>query len=339
MTDPAPENAPEILEIVLPAEAAGERFDRALAAALPDLSRTRIQALVRAGKVSADGRPVDDAGKKIAGGETVSVEIPPPEPAIPQAEDIPLVIVHEDDDLVVIEKPAGLVVHPGAGNWSGTLVNALLHHCRGSLSGIGGVERPGIVHRLDKDTSGLLVVAKNDKAHRHLAEQFADHGRTGHLERAYLALIWGEPIRPRGTVDAPIDRDPHNREKMRVSRPGRGREAITHWELIERFGPRAKPIASLIQCVLETGRTHQIRAHMAHIGHPVLGDPVYGAGFRTKVAHLTDEARADLSALNRQALHAAHLAFEHPSTGEILSFDSDLPEDLQQLLESLQAQS
>jgi len=346
MTDPAPESPPEILRIVLPPDAAGERFDRALAAVLPDLSRTRIQALVRAGKVMANGHPVGDAGRKVSGGEAVCVEIPPPEPAAPEPENIPLDVVYEDGDLVVVDKPAGLVVHPGAGNRSGTLVNALLHRCKGSLSGIGGVERPGIVHRLDKDTSGLLVVAKNDKAHRHLAEQFADHGRTGPLERAYLALVWGVLPRPRGTIDAPIDRDPHNREKMRVSRPGKGREAITHWELIETFGeaPRrgagtgpGQPLVSLIRCVLETGRTHQIRVHMAHIGHPVLGDPVYGTGFKTKSVHLTEEGRARLEGLDRQALHAAHLAFEHPSTGEILSFDSDLPDDLRQLLESLQA--
>lgn len=335
MTDPVP----EILEITLPAEAAGERLDKALAAALPDLSRTRIQALVRAGKVSLGSGLADDPGRKIAGGERVAVEIPPPEPAEPEAENIPLDIVHEDSDLIVIDKPAGLVVHPGAGNWSGTLVNALLHHCKGSLSGIGGVERPGIVHRLDKDTSGLLVAAKNDKAHRALAEQFADHGRTGDLERAYLALVWGAPNRPRGTIEAPIDRDPRNREKMHVSRPDRGREAVTHWELVESFGPPQTPLVSLVQCVLETGRTHQIRVHMAHIGHPVLGDPVYGAGYKTKAIHLGESAQASLTALDRQALHAAHLAFRHPATDELMSFDSDLPDDLQTLVESLKTQN
>jgi 23S rRNA pseudouridine1911/1915/1917 synthase len=336
MSDPETEILPEILDVTLPTDAAGERLDRALAAALPDLSRTRIQALVRAGKVTVEGRLADDPGKKIAGGEAVQIEVPPPEPAIPEPENIPLDVVYEDAELIVIDKPAGLVVHPGAGNWSGTLVNALLHHCRGSLSGIGGVERPGIVHRLDKDTSGLLVAAKTDRAHRHLAEQFADHGRTGDLERAYLALVWGVPMRPRGMVDAPIDRDPRNREKMHVCKPGKGREAVTHWELLETFGPPKAPIVSLIRCTLETGRTHQIRVHMAHIGHPVLGDPLYGTGYKTKSKHLPELARDRLQALDRQALHAAHLAFEHPVSGEILSFDSDLPDDLRQLVESLQ---
>lgn len=306
-----------------------------MAAALPDLSRTRIQALVRAGKVSVGGRLADDPGKKVAGGEEIVIEVPPPAPAVPEPENIPLTIVYEDADLVVLDKPAGLVVHPGAGNWSGTLVNALLHHCKGSLSGIGGVERPGIVHRLDKDTSGLLVTAKNDRAHRHLAEQFADHGRTGDMERSYFALVWGVPNRPHATVDAPIDRDPRHREKMHVSKPGKGREAVTHWQLIESYGPPQAPLVSLIRCTLETGRTHQIRVHLAHIGHPVLGDPLYGAGYKTKAVHLSELARERLQALDRQALHAAHLAFEHPVSGEILSFDSDLPDDLRQLVESL----
>jgi 23S rRNA pseudouridine1911/1915/1917 synthase len=332
MSDPEP----EILEVSLPTEAAGERLDRALAAALPDLSRTRIQALVRAGKVTLGGSLADDPGKKVGGGEAVAIEVPPPEPALPQPEDIPLNLVFEDSDLIVIDKPAGLVVHQGAGNWTGTLVNALLHHCKDSLSGIGGVERPGIVHRLDKDTSGLLVVAKNDKTHRHLANQFADHGRTGDLERAYFALVWGVPLRPHATVNAPIDRDPRHREKMHVSKPGKGREAITHWELIESYGPPKAPLVSLIRCTLETGRTHQIRVHMAHIGHPVLGDPLYGTGYKTKSVLLSELARERLQTLDRQALHAAHLAFQHPVSGEILSFDSNLPDDLRQLVESLQ---
>lgn len=320
------------LAITLAPESAGDRLDRALASALPELSRTRIQALVRAGKVTLGGNPVADAKAKVAGGEEVEIEIPPPEPAIPQAEDIPLTIVYEDEHLLVIDKPAGLVVHPGAGNWSGTLVNALLAHCRGSLSGIGGVERPGIVHRLDKDTSGLMVVAKNDRAHRALAEQFADHGRTGPLERAYRALVWGVPSRQRGTIETTIDRDPRNREKMAVARPERGREAITHWEIEEKLpvGP-----VSLVVCRLETGRTHQIRVHMTHLGHPLLGDDVYGAGFRSKIRHLPPGAVEALAALGRQALHAAHLAFEHPATGELMSFDSEMPADLQRLVEAM----
>lgn len=328
--------SPEIIRLDLPAESSGERLDKAVAAMLPDLSRTRIQALVRTGKLSLNGRTVENPSFIISGGESLAIEIPPPEPAEPEAQDIPLAVIYEDDDLIVIDKPSGLVVHPGAGNWSGTLVNALLHHCAGSLSGIGGVERPGIVHRLDKDTSGLLVVAKNDRTHHHLAEQFADHGRTGALERAYFALVWGVPLRPRGTVDAPIDRDPRNREKMHVSKPGRGREAITHWELIETFGPKDAPLASLVRCTLETGRTHQIRVHLSHTGLPVLGDPVYGSGFKSKAVRLSPKAQERLAVLNRQALHAAHLAFEHPRTGEIMSFDSDLPEDLRNLVDSLE---
>ncbi|MGQ4273448.1 RluA family pseudouridine synthase [Terrihabitans sp. B22-R8] len=323
------------LDVTLPPDLGGERLDRALAQAVPDLSRTRIQALIRAGKVAVNGRAVEDPGLKVHGGEETSILIPPPEPAIPLAEPIPLDVAYEDDELIVIDKPAGLVVHPGAGNWSGTMVNALLAHCAGSLSGIGGVERPGIVHRLDKDTSGLLVVAKNDRAHRALAAQFADHGRTGPLERAYLALVWGPLPRPHGTVDAPIDRDPRNREKMRVCPPQYGREAITHWESLKRFGPREAPLVTLVRCRLETGRTHQIRVHLSHIGHPVLGDSVYGAGFKTKARHLPESARARLEGLGRQALHAAHLAFEHPVTGELMSFDSPIPDDMAQLVEAL----
>jgi 23S rRNA pseudouridine1911/1915/1917 synthase len=324
------------LDVILPPETAGERLDRALAQAVPDLSRTRIQALLRAGKVTLDGKPVSGLGAKVLGGETAQIEIPPPEPAEPEAEAIPLTVVYEDDELIVIDKPAGLVVHPGAGNWTGTLVNALLAHCAGSLSGIGGVERPGIVHRLDKDTTGLLVAAKTDRAHRSLADQFADHGRTGPLERAYLAVLWGAPSRPRGTVDAPLDRDPRNREKIHVCKPERGREAITHWETVESYGPKAAPVATLVRCVLETGRTHQIRVHMAHLGHPVMGDPTYGSGFKSKIRHLPQEAQDILAGLGRQALHAAHLAFEHPATGELMTFDSELPEDLARLVAALE---
>lgn len=327
------------LDVVLAPELAGERLDRALALALPELSRTRIQALIRAGKVELSGEPATDPHAKVAGGEEAFVLIPPPEPAQPQAESIPLDVVYEDDELIVIDKPAGLVVHPGAGNWTGTLVNALLAHCAGSLSGIGGVERPGIVHRLDKDTTGLLVAAKTDRAHRALADQFADHGRTGPLERAYLALLWGAPLRSQGTVENHIDRDPRNREKMRVCPPAHGRIAITHWERLRGFGPVQTPLVSLVRCHLETGRTHQIRVHMAHLGHPVLGDPVYGAGFKTKARHLSEDARTLLEGLGRQALHAAHLAFEHPTTGEFLSFDSPLPADLAGLVGALEKAS
>jgi 23S rRNA pseudouridine1911/1915/1917 synthase len=237
----------------------------------------------------------------------------------------------------VIDKPAGLVVHPAAGNWSGTLVNALIAHCGDSLSGVGGEKRPGIVHRLDKNTSGLMVVAKTDRAHRALSRQFADHGRTGPLRRGYLAFVWGVPDRPRGTIDKPIDRHPHARDKMAV-REG-GREALTHWEVLERYaGTDGAPVASLLACRLETGRTHQIRVHLASIGHPLLGDDVYGPGFRTKANQLGPEAQKALAALGRQALHAYLLAIEHPSQGKDLEFRSELPDDLRCLRHSLGAQ-
>ena len=239
------------------------------------------------------------------------VALPPPEPAAPAPEHIPLNIVFEDDEIIVIDKPRGMVVHPAAGNATGTLVNALIAHCGASLSGIGGVRRPGIVHRLDKDTTGVMVVAKTDRAHAKLAAQFADHGRTGPLRRGYLAFVWGAPDRPRGTIEAPIDRHPHARDKMAV-RQG-GREAITHWEVLERFpGADGKPVASLLACRLETGRTHQIRVHLAHAGHPLIGDSVYGPGFRTKVALLSPQAAAAVEALGRQALHAYLLGHRTP---------------------------
>jgi 23S rRNA pseudouridine1911/1915/1917 synthase len=235
----------------------------------------------------------------------------------------------------VIDKPAGLVVHPAAGHDSGTLVNALIAHCGESLSGIGGVKRPGIVHRLDKDTSGLLVVAKTDRAHRGLAAQFADHGRTGALERAYIALVWGVPDPTRGVVDGAIARSTANREKMAVVADDRGRHARTHYAVEAVFGPARAPVASCLRCRLETGRTHQIRVHMAKIGHPLLGDESYGAGFKTKAVRLSPEAREALRGLGRQALHAAVLGFEHPVSGENLHFESEPPPDLQRLIGAL----
>ncbi|MFL5123215.1 MAG: RluA family pseudouridine synthase, partial [Microvirga sp.] len=233
------------------------------------------------------------------------------------------------------DKPAGLVVHPAAGHDSGTLVNALIAHCGESLSGIGGVKRPGIVHRLDKDTSGLLVVAKTDRAHRGLAAQFADHGRTGALERAYIALVWGVPDPTRGVVDGAIARSTANREKMAVVADDRGRHARTHYAVEAVFGPAKEPVASCLRCRLETGRTHQIRVHMAKIGHPLLGDESYGAGFKTKAVRLSPEAREALRGLGRQALHAAVLGFEHPVSGEHLHFESEPPPDLQRLIATL----
>ncbi|MPZ57917.1 MAG: RluA family pseudouridine synthase [Rhizobiales bacterium] len=316
---------------------AGGRLDRLLAARIADLSRSRLKALILAGEVAVGGGTIRDPGHRVNAGDTIVVTLPPPEPAEPEAEAIPLAVVHEDDDLVVIDKPAGLVVHPAAGHRTGTLVNALIAHCGDSLSGIGGVRRPGIVHRLDKDTSGLLVVAKNDAAHKSLAAQFADHGRTGALARGYLAFVWGNPPRPKGTIDAPIDRHPRARDKMAV-RQG-GREAVTHWIVLERYvGIDGRPVASLVECRLETGRTHQIRVHLAHIGHPLLGDDVYGLGFKTKAALLSGPAGEALEALGRQALHAYLLGIDHPTQGEYLEFRSELPDDLRRLRDTLDAQ-
>jgi 23S rRNA pseudouridine1911/1915/1917 synthase len=322
-------------ETVADESAAGMRLDRFLARAIDTLSRTRLKALILEGQVELSGRAIRDPEYRVNAGEIFHVALPEPEPAKPLPESIPLDVVYEDGDLIVIDKPSGLVVHPAAGNQTGTLVNALIAHCGASLSGIGGEKRPGIVHRLDKDTSGLLVVAKNDRAHRSLAAQFADHGRTGDLSRAYLAFVWGAPKPERGRVDAPIGRDQRSRVKMAVRKDGR--EAVTNYATHERFGG-GKPgevFASLLECELETGRTHQIRVHMARLGHPLLGDPVYGTGFRSKEAHLPQAARAALAKLNRQALHAWRLAFAHPRSGEVLAFESELPNDLKRLQKAL----
>lgn len=312
------------------------RLDRVLAVRLPDLSRSRLKALILAGSVTIGTARVRDPAYHAAPGDTITIDVPEAVAAEPGPENIALDIVYEDADIVVIDKPMGLVVHPAAGHETGTLVNALIAHCGTSLSGIGGVRRPGIVHRLDKDTTGLMVVAKNDLAHRSLTAQFADHGRTGAMERGYLAFAWGVPNRQRGTVDAPIDRHPHAREKMAV-RDG-GRAAVTHWEILEAFkGRDGKPVACLLACHLETGRTHQIRVHLAHIGHPLLGDAVYGPHFKTKASHLGPESQAALTALGRQALHAYLLVLEHPRTGEVLRWESALPEDLALLERHLKA--
>ncbi|NBN65223.1 RluA family pseudouridine synthase [Microvirga tunisiensis] len=314
---------------------AGKRLDAVLAAHLEGLSRNRLQALIKAGEVSVNERTVTEPKHKVHEGDTLALTLPEPEDPEPKGENIPLDIVYEDDALIVIDKPAGLVVHPGAGNWTGTLVNALIHHCGDSLSGIGGVRRPGIVHRLDKDTSGLLVVAKTDVAHQGLSEQFADHGRTGPLERSYQALVWGAPSGLRGTIDANLARSEANRQKINVVRSG-GRHAVTHWQVQERFGPADQPpLAALVECMLETGRTHQIRVHMAHIGLPLIGDHVYGAGFKTKANPLPEPLRSTVTTFPRQALHAGLLAFEHPVTGETMTFESPVPEDFKALLEAL----
>ncbi len=309
------------------------RLDKILALAFPEVSRQRFQALIAEGAVAVEGKTVGEARHKVKQGQSLRVDLPEAAAAEPEPEAIPLRIVYEDKDVIVIDKPPGLVVHPGAGNETGTLVNALLAHCGASLSGIGGVKRPGIVHRLDKDTSGLLVVAKNDQAHHGLSEQFAAHGRDGRLERSYLAIVWGVPERRHGTIATGIDRSTANRQKMAVSRSAHAREAVTHYEVLETFG--TPPVASLVRCNLETGRTHQIRVHMAHIGHPLLGDATYGAGHRTSARKLSDRARSALEALGRQSLHAATLGFEHPRTGKSVRYESPAPDDFSTLLTAL----
>jgi 23S rRNA pseudouridine1911/1915/1917 synthase len=324
------------LEVTVSGDEGSARVDRVLAAHLADLSRSRLKTLILAGSVTLGAAPIRDPAYHVAPGDTIIIDVPEAAPAEPQGEDIALDIVYEDDDIIVINKPAGLVVHPAAGHETGTLVNALIGHCGSSLSGIGGVRRPGIVHRLDKDTTGLMVVAKNDLAHQSLSEQFADHGRTGQMRRGYLAFAWGLPNRQRGTVEAPIDRHPHAREKMAVRQSGR--EAVTHWEVLGSFAGRdGKPVAALLACELETGRTHQIRVHLSHIGHPLMGDAVYGPHFKTKANQLGPKAQAALAALNRQALHAYLLVIEHPRSGELLHWEAPLPEDLLLLESALKA--
>jgi 23S rRNA pseudouridine1911/1915/1917 synthase len=337
---------------------AGERLDRLLATHVAELSRSRLKALIEAGAVAVDGRTIRDPSHRVSSGAAIKLDVPPPDPAKPAPEAIALNVVYEDDDIIVINKPKNLVVHPAAGHWTGTLVNALISHCGTSLSGIGGERRPGIVHRLDKDTTGLMVVAKNDRAHRALVAQFADHGRRGEpFERGYLAFVWGAPAGSRGVIERPIGRHPRARDRMAV-REG-GREAATHWQVLERYGEAARrvsgvgrperarssgkvgrsgePVASLLACRLETGRTHQIRVHLASVGHPIMGDSVYGAGFRSKARLLPPQAQATLAALGRQALHAHILTIKHPSSGKILRFQSELPPDLARLHRELTA--
>ena len=329
-------NGGQRLEVTVGGDEGSPRLDRVLAVLRPELSRSRLKALILAGSVSAGGTPIRDPAYHVARGDTITIDVPQAVAPEPRGEDIALNIVYEDNDIIVIDKPRGLVVHPAAGHETGTLVNALIAHCGISLSGIGGVRRPGIVHRLDKDTTGLMVVAKNDHAHQSLTAQFADHGRTGPMQRGYMAFVWGVPNRQRGTVDAPIDRHAFAREKMAV-RPG-GREAVTHWELQSAYqGRDGKPVAALLACQLETGRTHQIRVHLAHVGHPLMGDSVYGPHFKTKAAQLGPQGKAALESLGRQALHAWMLALEHPRTGELLHWETGLPEDLRLLRDALEA--
>ena len=303
--------------ITLPATAAGQRLDKALAEAVPLYSRERLKNLVQGGRLSGPAGVIWDPATKMKGGEALTLDVPEARPSDTVAPDIPLAIVHEDDHLLVVDKPAGLVVHPAAGNYDGTMVNALLHHCAGRLSGIGGVARPGIVHRIDKDTSGLLVVAKTDKAHEGLAAQFARHD----VDRRYTAVVGGVPVPPAGRIEGALARSTANRQKMAIVKDGRGKHAITHFRTVATFDGAAQ-----VECRLETGRTHQIRVHMASIGHALLGDAVYG---RTpgKLAPLLKDL-----AFERQALHAATLGFVHPVTQEKLCFESPLPADMVALI-------
>lgn len=307
------------------------RLDKAMSAAFMDLSRSRIQGLIEQGQVTINGVTCESSSRKLQLNDVVELSVPPPVDATPQAENIPLDIVYEDDDVLVINKPAGLVVHPGAGNFTGTLVNALLHHCKGSLSGINGVMRPGIVHRLDKDTTGLMVAAKNDKAHKALSAQLEDRS----LSRIYHALVFKVPFPSKATVDKPLARHPSNRLKMAVAHRG-GKEARTHYTVIQKFGEAC----ALVECQLESGRTHQIRVHMESIGHPLIGDPLYGPqknGVSSALTKAGYDEKTVQEALNfpRQALHAGRLAFVHPSTGRDMEWSAPAPEDMSKLLKLL----
>jgi 23S rRNA pseudouridine1911/1915/1917 synthase len=305
-------------------EAVG-RLDKALAERLPDLSRARIQALIAERRLSRDGRVIVDGSSRATAGE-YRLDVPPPEPAEPRAEAIPLVILYEDASLIVVDKPPGMAMHPAPGSETGTLVNALLAHCGDSLSGIGGVARPGIVHRIDKDTSGVVVVAKTDAAHQGLSALFAAHD----IARVYVALTRGAPHPAKGTIEGAIARSPRDRKKMAIVKSG-GRHAITHYAVERTFGAPERPLAARVACRLETGRTHQIRVHLASKGAPCLGDPTYGSG---QPAAPVREAIAE-AGLTRQALHAAVLGFRHPITGEALRFESPLPADMARLEELL----
>ncbi|MBD8639300.1 RluA family pseudouridine synthase [Sphingomonas sp. CFBP 13733] len=306
------------IEARIAAAADGWRLDRALADAVPTMSRERLKTLIAAGAVSQAGQPWRDSSKKASAGQTFAIAVPPPTPLHNEAQDIPLVIAYEDEHLIVVDKQAGLVVHPAAGNFDGTLVNALLHHCAGNLSGIGGVARPGIVHRIDKDTSGLMIAAKSDRAHEGLAKQFHDHS----IDRRYRAIVGGIPRPASGTVDAPLARSPQNRKKIAIVQGGK--RAVTHFTTLQPLRD-----AALVECRLETGRTHQVRVHMASIGHALLGDPVYG---RNRPGQKT---LLETLGFRRQALHAAYLGFIHPINSNALAFESRMPADMQELFSEL----
>jgi 23S rRNA pseudouridine1911/1915/1917 synthase len=327
-------SAEVVRRAVVASDQAGWRLDRFLAAALGDISRSRLQQLLEICAVTHTRKTIRDGNFRVKPGEAYTLHVPPPSPAMPQGQNIPLLVVYEDKDLIVIEKPAGLVVHPAAGNPDGTLVNALIAHCGASLSGVGGVARPGIVHRLDKDTSGLLVAAKNERAMGSLAKQFANHT----IERAYHAVVWGAPRAGDGVVEGQIGRNPFDRKRMAVLRGG-GKQARTRYRLIEKFGDPEKPFASLVECRLETGRTHQIRVHLTHIGHPLIGDPSYGKSRQAPRPKTTAQevAFAAASGFQRQALHAYILGFQHPTLHKTMRFESPWPADLAGLVSALRS--
>lgn len=304
----------------------GMRIDKFLALSIKDISRSQIQRLISEGFLSSDDEIISDNSFKVREGDSYQLEIPPPEDATPIAENIPLDIIYEDSDLIVINKPAGMTVHPAPGNYSGTLVNALLYHCKDNLSGIGGVKRPGIVHRIDKDTSGLLVVAKNDLAHKNLSEQFFVHS----IERTYFALVYGMPNPLNGKIEANIGRSPHDRKKMAVVNFG-GKTATTNYRTEETY----KNAASLIKCNLETGRTHQIRVHMSHIGCNLIGDQLYIKNRKTSISGISSDIKNYINTFPRQALHAASLGFIHPRTKDFLQFSAPFPDDFKELKEKL----
>lgn len=301
---------------------------------MPELSRSRLQQLIAAGNVAQDERTVGDANARVKPGDSYTIRLPPLLPATPLAQEIPLTIVHEDADLIVIDKPAGLVMHPAAGNPDGTLVNALIAHCGASLSGVGGEARPGIVHRLDKDTSGLVVAAKNERAMHSLAGQFSHHT----VERAYNAVVWGAPRLASGKIEGDIGRNPFDRKRMAVLRGG-GKPARTNYAVLERYGDPERPFGSLVECRLETGRTHQIRVHLAHLGHPLIGDPTYGRARKVPRAKTPaeTEAFAAVESFPRQALHAFLLGFKHPTSQKRLRFESPWPADFAGLVAHLRA--
>lgn len=307
---------------------AGQRLDRVLAARHPDLSRSRLKVLIEEGRVSADGATITEPSYRVKPGQTFTTHVPQALPYEPEGQEIPLDILYEDSELIVIDKPAGLVVHPAPGNPDLTLVNALIAHCGDSLSGIGGVRRPGIVHRLDKDTSGVIVAAKTDRAHHVLSRQFEK--RTA--ERTYLAVAWGMPTPSQGRIEGNIGRDPRNRKKMAVVPDGKGKPAATNYRIVKRYGVWA----SLVECRLETGRTHQVRVHMTHIGHPLVGDTLYGRATKARIKGLPDNIVAAMRNFPRQALHARLLAFKHPESRELLSFETELPSDMKNLCDILE---